>query len=135
VDASLVSKFAEILPHAPAVKHLIVSGAPLSQTPGADELTGVAVHEYEELLAAEPDSFDWPELDEFSAAAMCYTSGTTGHPKGIVYSHRSSYLHSMGACLGNAFGLSERDRVLPVVPMFHANAWAWPTPACCPARP
>ena len=54
---------------------------------------------------------------------MCYTSGTTGHPKGIVYSHRSSYLHSMGACLGNAFALSERDRVLPVVPMFHANAW------------
>src|SRR5580700_1221951 len=123
VDASLVSKFAEILPHAPAVKHVIVSGAPLSQTPGADELTGVALHEYEELLAAEPDSFDWPELDEFSAAAMCYTSGTTGHPKGIVYSHRSSYLHSMGACLGNAFALSERDRVLPVVPMFHANAW------------
>ena len=123
VDASLVSKFAEVLPHAPAVKHVIVSGTPLSQTPGAGELTGVAVHEYEELLAAEPDSFDWPELDEFSAAAMCYTSGTTGHPKGIVYSHRSSYLHSMGACLGNAFGLSERDRVLPVVPMFHANAW------------
>src|SRR5271169_3372251 len=54
---------------------------------------------------------------------MCYTSGTTGHPKGIVYSHRSSYLHSMGACLGNAFSLSERDRVMPVVPMFHANAW------------
>src|SRR5271163_2019597 len=123
VDASLVSKFAEILPHAPAVKHVIVSGAPLSQTPGTDELTGVALHEYEELLAAEPDAFDWPELDEFSAAAMCYTSGTTGHPKGIVYSHRSSYLHSMGACLGNAFALSERDRVLPVVPMFHANAW------------
>src|ERR1700729_3450535 len=123
VDASLVSKFAEVLPHAPAVKHVIVSGAPLSQTPGADELTGVAVHDYEELLAAEPDSFDWPALDEFSAAAMCYTSGTTGHPKGIVYSHRSSYLHSMGACLGNAFALSERDRVLPVVPMFHANAW------------
>jgi len=65
----------------------------------------------------------WAALDERSAAAMCYTSGTTGHPKGIVYSHRSSYLHSMGACLGNAFALSERDRVLPVVPMFHANAW------------
>jgi len=81
------------------------------------------VHEYEELLAAEPDAFDWPELDERSAAAMCYTSGTTGNPKGVVYSHRSSYLHSMGACLGNAFAISERDRVLPVVPMFHANAW------------
>jgi fatty-acyl-CoA synthase len=123
VDASLVSKFAEVLPHASTVKHVIVSGAPLSETPGADELTGVSVHSYEELLAAEPDSFDWPVLDEFSAAAMCYTSGTTGHPKGVVYSHRSSYLHSMGACLGNAFAISDRDRVLPVVPMFHANAW------------
>jgi fatty-acyl-CoA synthase len=123
VDASLVSKFAEILPHARCVKNVIVSGAPLAQTPGADELTGASVYDYEELLAAEADVFAWPELDERSAAAMCYTSGTTGHPKGIVYSHRSSYLHSMGACLGNAFAISEQDRVLPVVPMFHANAW------------
>ena len=123
VDASLLSRFAEILPHAPTVKHVIVSGAPPAATPRADELPGVSVHSYEELLAAEPDSFDWPVVDEFSAAAMCYTSGTTGNPKGVVYSHRSSYLHSLGACLGNAFALSERDRVLPVVPMFHANAW------------
>ncbi len=123
VDASLVPRFAEILPHTPNVRHVIVSGAPLAQTPGADQLAGVALYDYEELLAAEADSFGWPELDEHSAAAMCYTSGTTGHPKGVVYSHRSSYLHSMGACLGNAFALSDRDRVLPVVPMFHANAW------------
>src|SRR5262249_43120041 len=123
VDASLVPRFAEILPQAPTVKHVIVTGGPLGETPGTDQLTGVTVHSYEDLLAAEPDSFDWPELDEKSAAAMCYTSGTTGNPKGVVYSHRSAYLHSMGACLGNAFGLSERDRVLPVVPMFHANAW------------
>jgi fatty-acyl-CoA synthase len=123
VDASLVASFAEILPHAPAVKHVIVSGAPPGQTPGADELPGVSVHSYEELLATEADSFDWPTLDETSAAAMCYTSGTTGHPKGVVYSHRSTYLHSMAACMGNVFALSERDRVLPVVPMFHANAW------------
>ena len=122
VDASLAARFAEILPHAPAIKHVIVSGA-LADTPGADQFSGVAVHSYEELLAAEPDSFGWPALDEYSAAAMCYTSGTTGYPKGVVYSHRSSYLHSMGACLGNAFALSERDRVMPVVPMFHANAW------------
>src|SRR5271165_2696976 len=121
LDASLVSRFAEILPHALTVKHVIVTGGPLAETPGADQLTGVSVHGYEDLLAAEADSFDWPSLDERSAAAMCYTSGTTGHPKGIVYSHRSSYLHSMGACLGNAFALSERDRVLPVVPMFHAK--------------
>src|SRR5450755_4330495 len=123
VDASLVPKFAEILPHAPTVKNVIVSGAPLAQTPGADELTGASVYDYEELLAAEAESHPWPVLDERSAAAMCYTSGTTGHPKGIVYSHRSSYLHSMGACLGNGFALSGQDRVLPVVPMFHANAW------------
>jgi fatty-acyl-CoA synthase len=123
VDASLVARFAEILPLAPTIKHVIVSGGRLAETPGADELTGVHVHEYEELLAAEDDSFAWPALDERSAAAMCYTSGTTGNPKGVVYSHRSSYLHSMGACLGNAFAISERDRVMPVVPMFHANAW------------
>ena len=123
VDASLVSSLAEILPHAPTVKHVIVSGAQPGQTPGAQELAGVSVHSYEDLLAAEPDSFDWPALEETSAAAMCYTSGTTGYPKGVVYSHRSSYLHSMGACLGNTFALTERDRVLPVVPMFHANAW------------
>jgi fatty-acyl-CoA synthase len=123
VDASLVSRLAEILPHAPTVKHVIVSGPQPGQTPGVPELAGVSVHSYEELLAAEPDSFDWPVLDETSAAAMCYTSGTTGYPKGVVYSHRSSYLHSMGACLGNTFALTERDRVLPVVPMFHANAW------------
>jgi fatty-acyl-CoA synthase len=123
VDASLVPRFAEILPQAPSIRHVIVNGGRLAETPGADRLTGVPVHDYEELLAAEPDSFDWPELEERSAAAMCYTSGTTGNPKGVVYSHRSSYLHSMGACLGNAFAISERDRVLPVVPMFHANAW------------
>jgi fatty-acyl-CoA synthase len=123
VDASLVPRFAEILPQAPTIKHVIVSGAPLAETPAAAELTGASVHSYEELIAAEADSHPWPVLDERSAAAMCYTSGTTGHPKGIVYSHRSSYLHSMGACLGNAFAISERDRLLPVVPMFHANAW------------
>jgi fatty-acyl-CoA synthase len=117
VDSSLVEKFAEVLPHLPDVKHVIVSGS------SSLELPGVTVHSYEDLLAAAHDSFDWPAIDEYSAAAMCYTSGTTGNPKGVVYSHRSAYLHSMGACLGNAFGLSERDRVLPVVPMFHANAW------------
>jgi fatty-acyl-CoA synthase len=120
VDASLIDRFAEILPAAPTIKHVIVTGGPVT------ELPGVAVHRYEDLLAAEVDSFAWPGLDERSAAAMCYTSGTTGHPKGVVYSHRSSYLHSMGACLGNGFAVSERDRVLPVVPMFHANAWGLP---------
>jgi fatty-acyl-CoA synthase len=117
VDSSLLPAFTAVLPHAPGIKHVIVTG------PELPELPGVTVHSYEDLLAGSADSFDWPDLDERSAAAMCYTSGTTGNPKGVVYSHRSTYLHSMGPCLGNGFGLSERDRVLPVVPMFHANAW------------
>jgi len=84
---------------------------------------------YEELLAG-ADAADWrdPELDEDEAAAMCYTSGTTGQPKGVVYSHRSTILHTLGVAsytpLGNA--VSEADTILPVVPMFHANAWGYP---------
>jgi fatty-acyl-CoA synthase len=81
---------------------------------------------YHELIAAEDDEFDWPDIDERSAAAMCYTSGTTGHPKGVVYSHRSSYLQSMAACGGNGIALGFNDKALPIVPMFHANAWGLP---------
>src|SRR5580700_10109801 len=126
VDATLVPLLAQVLPHAPAIRHVIVTAGENEAefAPPADLVAlGRPVHSYEALLAAMPDTFDWPELDERSAAAMCYTSGTTGNPKGVVYSHRSTYLHSMGVCMGNTFGLSERDRVLPVVPMFHANAW------------
>jgi fatty-acyl-CoA synthase len=80
---------------------------------------------YEDLLAgAEPA--DWPDLDEAQAAAMCYTSGTTGRPKGVTYSHRSAVLHCLGVSLPDALGVSSRDTVLPVVPMFHVNAWGLP---------
>ena len=131
VDPTLVPLLAQVLPHAPAIRHIIV-------TAGEDEVAGeftpptelVAlgrpVHSYEALLAGQPDTFDWPDVDERSAAAMCYTSGTTGHPKGVVYSHRSMHLHSMAVCMNGVFGLSDADRVLPVVPMFHANAWGLP---------
>ena len=128
VDVSLAPLFAKVLPHAETIRHVIVSGA----GPEDDEILGSlaspgrSVHSYEDLLAAASPSLRWPELDERSAAAMCYTSGTTGLPKGVVYSHRSAFLHSMGACLGNAFAVSERDRILPVVPQFHANAWGLP---------
>ncbi|HEU5416863.1 MAG TPA: long-chain fatty acid--CoA ligase [Streptosporangiaceae bacterium] len=129
-DATLVPLLAAVLPHAPSIRHIIVSAPDTSETGFAPpaELAGSGreVHSYAGLLAGQPVEFDWPELDERTAAAMCYTSGTTGHPKGVVYSHRSMYLHSMAVGMGNVFGLSDRDRVLPVVPMFHANAWGLP---------
>ncbi len=81
---------------------------------------------YEELVAAESDAFEWPTFDENTACGLCYTSGTTGNPKGALYSHRSSVLHAYAICLPDAMGLSARDCALPVVPMFHANAWGLP---------
>jgi fatty-acyl-CoA synthase len=125
-DSTLVPLLVQVLPHARTIRHVIVThpeGETDFSVPADLAAQGRPVHSYEELLAAQPAAFDWPEVDERSAAAMCYTSGTTGHPKGVVYSHRSMHLHSMAVCMGNVFGLSERDRVLPVVPMFHANAW------------
>jgi 3-(methylthio)propionyl---CoA ligase len=81
---------------------------------------------FEDLVTAESDDFTWPELDERAASSLCYTSGTTGNPKGVLYSHRSTVLHSYGAALPDAMALSAKDVVLPVVPMFHANAWGLP---------
>jgi fatty-acyl-CoA synthase len=81
---------------------------------------------YEELVAAEDDKLLWPSFDERTASCLCYTSGTTGNPKGALYSHRSTILHAYGAALPDALNLSSRDVVLPVVPMFHVNAWGLP---------
>lgn len=85
---------------------------------------------YETLLAAGSEQFDWPELDENAACALCYTSGTTGNPKGVLYSHRSTLLHAYASIMPDAMGISSRDVVLPIVPMFHVNAWG--TPYSCP---
>jgi acyl-CoA synthetase (AMP-forming)/AMP-acid ligase II len=81
---------------------------------------------YEELVAAEAADLVWPEFDENTASSLCYTSGTTGNPKGALYTHRSTLLHSFAICSANAVGISMRDSILPVVPMFHVNAWGVP---------
>jgi fatty-acyl-CoA synthase len=122
-DMSLVAQLAPVLPLLDTVHTVIAVGdgdlAPLTAS-------GKTVLRYDELLAGQSPSFDWPDLDENSASAMCYTSGTTGNPKGVVYSHRSSFLHSMMVCTANGLGVTLTDSVLTIVPMFHANAWGQP---------
>ncbi|MFK0152194.1 long-chain fatty acid--CoA ligase [Streptomyces sp. NPDC090493] len=123
VNGSLIPMIAPLLAKLPTVEHIVVSG------PGDRSLLAgatAAVHEYEELIAGKPTTYDWPELDERRAAAMCYTSGTTGDPKGVVYSHRSIYLHSMQVNMAQSMGLTDQDISLVVVPQFHVNAWGLP---------
>jgi len=117
VDDSLVPTLEPLARKLPGVSHYIVMG-----DGDAGDLPNAL--RYEELLEeAGPGEFDYPELDERQAAALCYTSGTTGNPKGVLYSHRSISLHSTGTLIADGLGLSRSDRVLAVVPMFHANAW------------
>ncbi|MFD9451589.1 long-chain fatty acid--CoA ligase [Streptomyces sp. NPDC059985] len=123
VNGTLLPLLAPLLPHLPTVEHVVVAG--IGDRSALDGLD-VRVHEYEELIAGRSDHYDWPELDERQAAAMCYTSGTTGDPKGVVYSHRSIYLHSMQVNMAESMGLSDKDTTLVVVPQFHVNAWGLP---------
>jgi fatty-acyl-CoA synthase len=123
VDLSLAKLLAPILADLDTVHTVIVVGE--GDTGALDE-AGKTVLRYADVIANESTEFDWPHIDENSAAAMCYTSGTTGNPKGVVYSHRSTYLHTMATCSGNGLGVSSSDCVLPIVPMFHANGWGLP---------
>jgi len=123
VDSDLFGLLASFADKIGGLKHVIVTdGCGDEQLPG----TGIAVHAMADLIDNASPLADWPTLDERSAAAMCYTSGTTGNPKGVVYSHRSIFLHSLGSMGVDAFGVCNADRVLMMPPMFHANAWGLP---------
>jgi fatty-acyl-CoA synthase len=119
VDGSLVETLAELAPRLPTVRHYVVMG-------DGDRAALPNAVSYEELLSAQEAGYAYPALDDRMAAGLCYTSGTTGDPKGVLYSHRSNVLHAFGQCLADAIGTTGDDRVMPVVPMFHANAWGIP---------
>jgi len=123
VDASLLPVIGAVAAELVTVEAWIVVG---DGDAAALEATGRPVYRYDELLAVESPGFEYPEPDENAAAAMCYTSGTTGDPKGVVYSHRSTYLHSITGCTPSVIGADASDRILAIVPQFHANGWGLP---------
>ncbi|WP_066906427.1 long-chain fatty acid--CoA ligase [Millisia brevis] len=123
VDPTLIPLLAPVLPEIKTVEHVVVTG---DSTAGLEVPDGVGLHTYEGLLAGRPETFEWPDVDERSGAAMCYTSGTTGDPKGVVYSHRSIYLHSMQLCSSSGPNLRQGDLALAIVPQFHAMSWGLP---------
>jgi len=119
-DPTFIPLLEKLAPQLKTIKHYVLMSDRAHMPKGSNFLC------YEELLESESDAFEWPSFDERTAAALCYTSGTTGNPKGALYSHRSTIIHAYGAALPDALNLSARDSVLPVVPMFHANAWSLP---------
>jgi len=121
-DSSFAPLIKAISPLCGLVKHWIC----LSDKTHASAVEGVDIQNYEDLIAPFPAVFDWPDLDENTGAALCYTSGTTGNPKGVMYSHRAIALSALSACLPNVLNISSQETVLPVVPMFHINAWCLP---------
>ena len=124
-DLNFVPLLEKIAPELPEVRAFVVM-ADRSEMPKVELAPGQTLFCYEELLAAADESFEWPRLDENQASSLCYTSGTTGRPKGVLYSHRSTLIHAYALSAADVFGLRAIDRVLPVVPMFHVNGWGLP---------
>jgi fatty-acyl-CoA synthase len=121
-DSSFAPLVKAVAAHCTLVKHWIC----LSDKTHTPMVDGLDIKNYEDLIAPFPAVFEWPDLDENRGAALCYTSGTTGNPKGVMYSHRAIALSALSACLPNVLNISSQETVLPVVPMFHINAWCLP---------
>ena len=130
VDIQFVPLIEKIKEHLPQLQHIVVM-VDKDKMPQCS----LPLLCYEELLEAGSDHYEWPELDENLASSLCYTSGTTGHPKGVLYSHRSTVVHALASVSNDALGIYSRSTVLPVVPMFHVNAWGVPyAAAACGAK-
>ena len=130
-DLAFVPLVEQLAPHLPLVRGWIA----LCDAADMPEMKVDRLLCYEDLISAAADDFDWQSFDENTAATLCYTSGTTGNPKGVLYSHRSTVLHAFGAYTTDSFGFSSRDTILVVVPLFHANAWSVPfAAALCGAK-
>ncbi len=122
VDPQFVPLLEQMQAGLPSVRHYIV----LCEAAALPESSLPNLLSYEALLASQSERYEWPELDERTPSGLCYTSGTTGNPKGVLYSHRSTVLHALASNLTDGFGLRAEDVVMPVVPMFHVNAWGIP---------
>ena len=122
-DLNFLPLVEKLAPHLPGVRHFVLM-TDRAHMPASTTIPALLC--YEELVEAENGDWAWPEFDENEAACICYTSGTTGHPKGAVYSHRSTVLHAFASALPDAMACSSADTILPVVPMFHVNAWGLP---------
>ncbi|MEL6809378.1 MAG: AMP-binding protein, partial [Pseudomonadota bacterium] len=125
IDKSFVPLVKAIRDQIPCVEHIVLLGG--ADPDAASMIEGLTF--YDDLIATGSPDFAWPEFDENTASSLCYTSGTTGNPKGVLYSHRTTVLHALVASAPDCIGFSARDVVLPVVPMFHVNAWG--TPYAC----